>query len=82
MDAGTKGDFEQRLEELFWEGWRSWLRRWTSRCSVHFAVHAAAWMEEARVWRAPILCPVLKFKMLVLQALHGSSLTQTSYLVA
>lgn len=57
---------------------RSSRRRWTSRCS------GRSW---PRRWgrgtaRRAAFDPVLKFRMLVLQAMHGLSLAQTEYLVA
>ena len=84
--AGQRGfwDFEQRLEELSAEG--DPLEKLAA--TVDFEMFRPILLRALRRGRKrrgpggrPPYDPVLKFKMLVLQALHGLSLAQTSYLV-
>lgn len=77
-------DFEQRLEELSREG--DPLEKLAA--TVDFEMFRPILLRAMRRGRKkrgpggrPPYDPVLKFKMLVLQALHGLSLAQTSYLV-
>ncbi len=83
---GQKGfwDIEQRLEELSREG--DPLEKLAA--TVDFEMFRPILLRALRRGRKrrgpggrPPYDPVLKFKMLVLQALHGLSLAQTSYLV-
>ncbi len=81
---GQKGfwDFERRLEELSAEG--DPLQKLAE--TVDFEMFRPILLRALRRSRRgpggrPPYDPVLKFKMLVLQALHGLSLAQTSYLV-
>ncbi len=84
--TGQRGfwDFEQRLEELSREG--DPLEKLAA--TVDFEMFRPILLRALRRGRKrrgpggrPPYDPVLKFKMLVLQALHGLSLAQTSYLV-
>ncbi len=84
--TGQRGfwDFEQRLEELSAEG--DPLEKLAA--TVDFEMFRPILLRALRRGRKrrgpggrPPYDPVLKFKMLVLQALHGLSLAQTSYLV-
>ncbi len=86
MMPGQQGfwDFGQRLEELSKEG--DPLERLNE--TVDFEMFRPILLRALRRGRKrrgpggrPPYDPVLKFKMLVLQALHGLSRTQTSYLV-
>ena len=81
---GQKGfwDFERRLEELSAEG--DPLQKLAE--TVDFEMFRPILLRALRRSRRgpggrPPYDPVLKFKMLVLQALHGLSLAQTSWLV-
>ena len=83
---GQKGfwDFGQGLEELSWEG--DLLERLAAR--VDIGMFRPVLLRALRLGRKrrgaggrPPYGPVLKFKMLVLQALHGLSLAQASCLV-
>ncbi|MDQ7010343.1 MAG: IS5 family transposase [Mariprofundaceae bacterium] len=83
--TGQRGfwDFEQRLEELSAEG--DPLEKLSA--TVDFEMFRPILLRALRRGKPrgpggrPPYDPVLKFKMLVLQALHGLSLAQTSYLV-
>ena len=76
-------DFEQRLEELSREG--DPLEKLAA--TVDFEMFRPILLRALRCGKPrgpggrPPYDPVLKFKMLVLQALYGLSLAQTSYLV-
>ncbi len=75
-------DFEDRLKELSAEG--DPLERLSE--TVDFEIFRPVLTKALRrcdlsKGGRPGFDPVLKFKMLVLQALHGLSLSQTSYMV-
>ena len=82
--AGQKGfwDFEERLAELSAEG--DPLVKFSA--TVDFEVflpillRALRQADPSRMGRPPF-CPVLKFRILVLQSLHGLSLERTAYMV-
>jgi transposase, IS5 family len=81
---GQRGfwDIEERLKELSAEG--DPLEKLSA--TVDFELFRPVLMKAMRrghAWKGgrPGFDPVLKFKMLVLQALHGLSLQQTDYLV-
>jgi transposase, IS5 family len=84
MMAGQKGfwDIENRLAELSAEG--DPLEKLSA--TVNFEVFRAILLRAlrqaggSRLGRPPF-CPVLKFRMLVLQSLHGLSLERTAYMV-
>lgn len=82
--SGQKGfwDVEDRLAELSAEG--DPLEKLSA--TVDFEVFRPILLRSlrqsgpSRMGRPPF-CPVLKFKMLVLQSLHGLSLERTAYMV-
>lgn len=84
MIAGQQGfwDIEDRLTELSAEG--DPLERLSATVDFDLfrpvLVMALQRDKAARLGRPPF-CPVLKFKMLVLQSLHGLSLERTAYMV-
>lgn len=71
------GSRRSRRKAIRWSGCR---RQWISRCSAPY--WPRLWPRH-RAGKAVVrgFAPVLKFKMLVLQSLHGLSLEQTEYLM-
>ena len=82
--AGQKGfwDFEERLAELSAEGDPLVKLSATVDFEVFRPILLRALRQAgpSRMGRPPF-CPVLKFRMLVLQSLHGLSLERTAYMV-
>ena len=82
--AGQKGfwDFEERLDELSAEGDLLLKLSATVDFEVFRPILLRALIQAgpSRMGRQPF-CPVLKFRMLVFQSLHGFSLERTAYMV-
>lgn len=85
MSSGQPGfwDVQERLRELSAQG--DPLEKLSATVDFELfraELTAALGVRDLRKGGRPSFDPVLKFRMLVLQALHGLSLAQTEYLVA